>query len=385
MSAPAFDAVVVGAGIVGAACAYFLEQAGLSVAVLDRNGVAGGTTGQGEGNILVSDKEPGPELELALLSTRLWQEIGEDLGDVVELIPKGGLMVATSSEARDGLTRLADEQRAAGVEVQSVAADELTEREPNLAPELAGGLFYPQDMQVQPMLAAAHLLARARAGGTRIQSGCEVTGIVRDAQGAVSGVTTSTGSIATQTVVNAAGTWGGEVAALAGVHLPILPRRGFILVTEPLPLVIRHKVYTAEYLANVASSGAGLETSTVIEGTASGTVLIGASRERVGFDRSFSWPALGRIAAGAVTLFPFLRGVRALRAYRGFRPYCPDHLPVIGTDRRVPGLVHACGHEGAGIGLAPATGQLVAQSVTGASLDLPLTPFDPARFEAGDV
>jgi D-hydroxyproline dehydrogenase subunit beta len=164
------------------------------------------------------------------------------------------------------------------------------------------------------------------------------------------------------------------------VPLPVLPRRGFVLVTEALPVVIRHKVYAAEYVAGVASDAPGLEASAVVEGTRSGTVLIGASRERVGFDRRLSIPVLRRLAAQAVRLFPFLGDVRALRAYHGFRPYCPDHLPVIGPDPRAPGLLHACGHEGAGIGLATATGRLLAQHLADKEPDLDLTPFRPERF-----
>ena len=99
-----------------------------------------------------------------------------------------------------------------------------------------------------------------------------------------------------------------------------------------------------------------LQTSVVVEGTAAGTVLIGASRERVGFDRTVSLPVIRTLAAQAIGVFPFLADVGLMRSYLGFRPYCPDHLPVIGADPRVPGLIHAAGHEGAGIGLAPATG-----------------------------
>ena len=194
-----------------------------------------------------------------------------------------------------------------------------------------------------------------------------MTAIARAADGRVVGVETSAGRVATETVVNAAGTWAGEVAALAGVRLAIEPRRGFILVTEPLPPIVRHKVYASAYVANVASDASDLQSSAVVEGTRSGTILIGASRERVGFDRTLALPVLRRLAAQAVALFPILAGVHAIRAYRGFRPYSPDHLPVIGPDPRVPGLLHACGHEGAGIGLAPATGELVAAAVTGSA------------------
>ncbi|MFI6634200.1 NAD(P)/FAD-dependent oxidoreductase [Nonomuraea fuscirosea] len=401
------DVIVVGAGVVGAACAYYAARAGLDVTVVDRGPVAGGTTGSGEGNILVSDKEPGPELELAVLSNRLWRTLAEPGG--FEFEAKGGLVVAETEDVQRQLTGLAAEQ---GVEYALVGASELRDHEPHLAEGLAGGVYYPQDAQVQPMLAAATMLRRGTDdyghaygddygrdngrgngrgngrdngrdngdGTVRLRLGVEVTGFLRSGE-RVTGVRTSQGDVIGDAVVNAAGTWGGQIAALAGAHLPILPRRGFILVTEPLrePL-IRHKVYTAAYVTNVASDSAGLETSAVVEGTPAGTVLIGASRERVGFDRTTSVPVLSRLAAQAVALFPVLREVRAIRSYCGFRPYCPDHLPVIGADPRVPGLYHACGHEGAGIGLAPATGHLLAQLLTGEQPDLDLTPFRPDRF-----
>jgi D-hydroxyproline dehydrogenase subunit beta len=374
------DVLIVGAGVVGAACAYHAARAGLSVTVVDRGSVAAGTTGAGEGNLLVSDKEPGPELDLALLSLRRWRELAAELGDdLVEYEPKGGLVVADSDGGIKALAGLAVEQRAAGVEAVPVA--ELADYEPHLAADLAGGIYYPQDAQVQPMLAAAHLLRAAREQyGAHVSTGVTVTGFLTG-DGRVLGVRTDQGDLAAGAVVNAAGTWGGDVARLAGAPVPIMPRRGFILVTQPLPPgTIRHKVYAAEYVANVASDAADLETSAVVEGTRSGTVLIGASRERVGFDRTLSLPVLRLLARQAIRLFPMLGDVAAIRTYCGFRPYCPDHLPVIGPDPRADGLVHACGHEGAGVGLAAATGHLIAQVLTGARPDLDLAPFRPTRF-----
>jgi glycine/D-amino acid oxidase-like deaminating enzyme len=289
--------------------------------------------------------------------------------------------VAGTPAGLAALHELAERQAAAGVTVERLDPPGLTEREPGLAEGLAGGVFYPQDLQVQPMLAAARLLAAARAKGATVRPHTAVTGVDVDRAGRVTGVRTSGGAVAAATVVNAAGTWAGEVARRAGVDLPISPRRGFILVTEPLPAhTIRHKVYAGEYVGDVAADAAELQSSPVIESTPSGTVLIGASRERVGFDRGFPLPVLRRLAAQAVALFPFLANVRVLRAYRGFRPYSPDHLPVIGPDPRAPGLFHACGHEGAGIGLAPATGALIAAALLGDRPPLSLTPFRPERF-----
>ncbi|MFI6560561.1 NAD(P)/FAD-dependent oxidoreductase [Streptomyces sp. NPDC050534] len=374
------DVVVVGAGMAGAACALYAARSGLDVVVVDRGPVAGGTTGAGEGNLLVSDKEPGPELDLALLSNRLWSELAGEFGEFGEFIEyeaKGGVVVATSPGGLTALERLAGEQRAAGVVAEPVDGDALYGLEPHLAPGLPGAVHYPQDAQVMPALAAAHLV---RASGARLLTGRTVTGVLRTRDGAVLGVRTDHGDIHAPALVNAAGTWGGEVAALAGVILPVLPRRGFVLVTEPLPRLVHHKVYAADYVADVASDSAALQTSPVVEGTAAGPILIGASRERVGFDRSFSLPALRALAADATRLFPFLADVHAIRSYLGFRPYMPDHLPAVGPDPRVPGLFHACGHEGAGIGLSTGTGHLIAQVLTARTPDLDLTPFRPDRF-----
>lgn len=380
------DVVVIGAGVVGAACAYSAVRAGLTVCVVDRGPVAGGTTGAGEGNLLVSDKEPGPELDLALLSNRVWSEFGAlplagaTLAEHVEMEEKGGLVVASSADAMSALDRLAATQRGNGIEASRIADDQLHDHEPNIAPGLAGGYLYPQDMQLQPMRGAAALLRLSREAGATFLADEPVTGIVRRGSRVI-GVRTTRREISSTAVVNAAGTWAGEVAGLAGVSLPIAPRRGFILVTESLPTVVRHKVYYADYVADVASDSADLQASPVVEGTRSGTVLIGATRERVGFDRTWSDEAIRILADGAIQLFPFLADVTALRGYRGFRPYCPDHLPVIGPDSRAPGLWHACGHEGAGIGLAAGTGRLIAQSLCDQPTELPLDAFRPDRFE----
>jgi D-hydroxyproline dehydrogenase subunit beta len=369
------DVVIVGGGMVGAACAYFCGLAGLAVTVVERGSVAAGTTGAGEGNILVSDKEPGPELALAVLSARLWRDLAAEHGSAFEYEQKGGLVVAATARELSALRALAVQQQAAGVLTEQVGADELTGLEPNIAPGLAGGVYYPQDAQVQPMLAAARLLRLAADRfGARIRTGTAVLGFT------ATGVRTTAGDLRADAVVNAAGTWGGEIAELAGAPGPILPRRGFVLVTEPLPVLVRHKVYAADYVADVAADTEDLRTSPVVEGTRSGTILIGASRERVGFDRTPSLPVLRSLAAGAIRLFPVLADVDVLRAYAGFRPYCPDHLPVIGIDPRRPGLLHACGHEGAGIGLAPATGALIAALLRGTTPELDVTPFRPDRF-----
>ena len=225
-------------------------------------------------------------------SLELWHELDSTLdGSSFELEAKGGLVVAASAESLADLTALGHGS-ARGRRVGTADWDP-RDLEPHLRPGLAGGVYYPQDLQVQPMLAAAQLLrAAVKHHGATVRTHTTVTALERSGAGAIAAVRTSAGVISTPAVVNAAGTWAGDIAALAGVSVPVRPRRGYILVTEPLPDLIRHKVYAAEYVANVASSASDLQTSAVVEGTRSGTVLIGASRERVGFDRSFSLPVL---------------------------------------------------------------------------------------------
>lgn len=375
------DVVVIGAGAVGAACAYFAAQQGLRVRVLERGQVASGTSSACEGNMIASDKEVGPELDLALYSRRIFAGELAEHGSLWEFESKGGLVVVATAAGAEGLTALTARQRANGVETYDLPADRLPDYEPHLASNLRAGAFYPQDAQVQPMLLAAHLLRLARTQGAVVQTCAAVTGFLR-AGDRVVGVRTARGEVSAPVVINAAGPWSSAVAELAGLSLPVLPRRGFVLVTEPLPAkIIRHKVYAGEYVANVASSDAGLQASPVIESTPSGTVLIGSSRERVGFDARVPLPVLATVAANAVALFPMLGSVKAMRSYLGFRPYCPDHLPVIGADPRAPGLWHASGHEGAGIGLSVGTGKLLAQALTGQQPDLDLAPFRPERFD----
>lgn len=375
--------VVIGAGAIGAACTLALAEAGAEVVVIDRAGVAGETSSRCEGNILVSDKEPGPEAELAIEANRAWRTLAERLDaervpgqPATEFEAKGGIVVAFGAGA-EALRSFALSQRAIGIRSDALDARALREAEPHLSPEIAFGMHYPDDAQVQPSLATQAMLARAVHLGARLVVDEVVAGVV--VAGRASGVRTRAGAIEADAVVNCAGPWSGEAAALFGSILDIRPRRGTILVTAAMPQRVFHKVYDADYVGAVGSGDAALQTSTVVESTPSGTVLIGSSRERVGFsDRGLLAP-LSEIAAKAQRVFPFLRDTMLLRTYHGFRPYAPDHLPAIGADATVAGLFHAAGHEGAGIGLAPTTGALIAHALLGAPAPLDPTPFLPAR------
>ncbi|WP_070379731.1 NAD(P)/FAD-dependent oxidoreductase [Rhodococcus sp. WMMA185] len=379
-------AVIIGAGITGAACARALARAGFAVAVLERGAAVGGTSAMCEGNLLVSDKAPGPELALALHAADRWYALRDELRDElgpdfpsIEYERKSGLVVATTHTGARALKTFSGTQRAAGVEARELSVDDAGKLEPFLTRDITAAVHYPQDAQVQPAATAEALLASARRAGTEVLTGVEVTGAMRGIDGRINGVSTMNGRHGADIVINAAGPWAGAVASSLGVSLPVLPRRGMVLVTTRMPHRIFRKVYDADYVGATQSGDADLQTSTVVESTAAGNVLIGSSRQRIGFDDRLDLGVVREIAAKSMRLFPFLAEMQILRTYGGFRPYMPDHLPVIGEDPRVPGLYHVTGHEGAGIGLSVASADILRARILGEDSPVDAAPFTVDR------
>ena len=366
------DVVVIGGGIVGAACAYYLTAAGLDIHLVERYFPASGTSRACDSLILLWDKAPGPELALGQASAALWAELAKTLDFDFEYARSGTVLLAENGTAMVSGQAKAETMSEAGVRAEVLDSTGLRSLEPNLASDLAGGVFFPDDAQIDARRATLALISAARQRGLTLHPNAEVTAIRQAPGGRVSGVVTQAGEIATDTVVCAAGVWSNRVAQLVGVELPIRPRKGHILVTAKVPALIHHPLLEGGYVSTVQSAGEGLQAALVAELTTSGTLLLGSSREFAGFDRSVSLPVVQAIAGRAVRFLPALAGKGVIRSYAGLRPWSPDHLPLIGPVESVPGFYVATGHEGAGICLAPITGQLIAAWITGDSV---LPPF----------
>jgi len=388
--------VVVGAGIVGAAVARELAVRGVAVTLLDRGAVSSGTTGLGEGNVLCSDKDAGPELELARAGLELYGEIEQRLGDEARIRHKGALIV--HPDAATWVGEPARLQRGGVAGARLVGADEVRELEPELTGELHGASLFPDDLQCDPRAIARALAREAGEAGAKIREGCVVEAVVtagdeppggraprpgRAAAGRVVGVRAGGATIAADAVVIAAGPWSAALAQRAGLPLPLEPRKGqLVRLAAPEPGLVRHKVVDGSYLGSVTSAGAGLELSTVVETTWDGDVLVGSSRERRGFDASVDPTVSRAMVDRAGRLFPRLARLPVAAAWAGLRPWLPDHRPAIGPSRAIPGLWLATGHEGAGVALGPVTGRLVAQLYSGEAPIVDPAPFDPDRFTA---
>jgi glycine/D-amino acid oxidase-like deaminating enzyme len=377
------DVIVIGAGIVGASTAWELAHRGVSVCLVDRGGLSQGTTGLGEGNVLCSDKDVGPELELSRLGRALYDEIEERFGAEARIRRKGALIVHPDARTWAPEPARVERLSEAGVEARLVDGDEARALEPRLTPDLHGATYVPGDLQCDPRAIA---VAMGRASGAELRLGVAVEAIVvKDRDDArVAGVRLAGGEIlAAVAVVLAAGPWSAPLAATAALPLPVEPRKGQLVrlrLPAPHPSFLRRKIVDASYLLTVTAAGAERQVSTVVETTAGGDVLVGSSRERCGFDAVVDPHLSRRLQEQAANIVPAVAGLPHAAAWVGFRPWLPDHLPAIGPSRRVPGLWLATGHEGAGVAQGPITGRVVAQALTGETPELDLAPFDPDRF-----
>jgi D-hydroxyproline dehydrogenase subunit beta len=374
------DVIVVGAGVVGASCAYYLASSGARVKLLDRSYVASGSSGACEGNVLAWDKELERELPLALRSAELWAELAEHLPDDFEYDRKGSIVVAETDAELAASAERVQLLAGLGVKGEVLDAEALRGEEPYAAHDLPGGVLFPGDAQLEPRLATAALVKAAVARGASLTIERSVDRMTRGRDGRVTGIETSAGRIPAGAVVVAAGVCTPALLETAGLTVPVKPRKGQIVVLERSPVRFRRKLSEAGYVAAVEADDAALQIAMVVESTVSGTALLGSSRQHVGFDREVDIDVAGAIAARAARFFPVLHAARALRVYAGLRPLTPDHVPIVGPFSEAPNLCVATGHEGAGIGLAPATGELVAAWHAGEPTAVPLEWFSPDRF-----
>jgi D-hydroxyproline dehydrogenase subunit beta len=360
--------VVVGAGIVGCACAYELASRGASVCLVDRGAVSGGTTGLGEGNVLCCDKRPGPELSLAVPGLAMFDEIEELLGEEAGVRRKGALVVHTSESSWAAEEARLSALQSAGVTCSLLAASEVRDVEPALSGPLLGASWFPDDLQCAPRAIARGLAREAARLGAVVETGREVR---------------SVRSLPAQHVVIAAGAWSAPLAATAGLRLPVEPRKGQLVRLEHRPDFLRHKVIDGSYMAAVESDDAGLQVSTVMETTLDGHVLVGSSRERRGFDVEVDTAVTDALLTAAVRLAPGIADLAAGAAWAGLRPWLPGGLPAIGPTKAAAGLFVATGHEGAGVAHGPISGRLIAEAICGEQPEIDLAPFDPDRFSRG--
>jgi sarcosine oxidase subunit beta len=241
------DVIVIGGGIIGAFISYYLVKEGLKTLLLDRGDVASGTSAVGEGGIAIHSKTIGKDMELAMESLRLYQNFSADLREEMEFREIGGMTIATTEDEVEILKERVRLHNHLGIGVRWMDRKETLEEEPYLSAQILGASFCEVEGQVNPMATTFAILRRAKTRGLVVSPFSKVTGI-DSKRGKVTAVRVRDQRIPTCFVINAAGAWASEIGRMVGLEIPIFPRRGILVVSEPLPPFVRHFLTEASYL-----------------------------------------------------------------------------------------------------------------------------------------
>lgn len=364
-----WDVIVIGAGIVGAACARECALRGLGTAVIDAEGIGGGATAAGMGHIVVMDDSPA-QLALTRWSQRLWHDIAPSLPPQAEFETRGTLWVAADKDEMTEVFRKQAIYASAGVDSQVLDSRALAQAEPQLRQGLAGALLVPGDAVLYPPAAAACLMREA------IRAGAQILPSQRVASAARGTVILQDGTeLFAKRIVNACG------AGAAGLipELPIRKRRGHLVITDRYPGFVRHQLVELGYLKSAHSIDSD-STAFNVQPRQTGQLLIGSSREFGAGDSTVNYPLLRDMVARAASYLPGIGSLQAIRVWTGFRAATPDKLPLIGSWPPDDSICLATGHEGLGITTSLATGKLVAASIVGDRTEIPADPYRPDRF-----
>jgi glycine/D-amino acid oxidase-like deaminating enzyme len=366
MAAP--DVVVIGAGIVGAACALACAQEGLGVTVIEAELAGGGATAAGMGHLVVMDDSEA-QFALTRYSVELWRELSSELPQDAEYTPYGTIWVAADGEEMAHVAGKREFYAARGVATEILDPRALAEAEPHLRPGLAGGLLVPGDAVVYPPCAARYFVESAERRGAKLQVGRRVIEILRDGVQLEDSTRISAG-----VVVNAAGSWAPRLTP----GIDVRPRKGHLVITDRYPGFVRHQLVELGYLKSAHSVSAD-SVAFNIQPRPTGQLLIGSSRQFGAEDSSVEQSMLVRMVARAIEFMPELGGLLATRAWIGFRAATPDKLPLIGPWPENDRLFLATGHEGLGITTSLATAALLADQLMGRASRIPQAPYLPGR------
>ncbi|MGM8364449.1 NAD(P)/FAD-dependent oxidoreductase [Virgibacillus sp. W0181] len=377
------DAVVIGGGVVGASIAFRLAEVVDHVMLIDKDEIGGKTSGSCDKAIFLQSKKPGFPVRLAHASRNIYENLEAELDMSFEFKQSGGMIVIENEAHLPFMENFVENQNKAGIHVQMLDREEALDKQPCFAPHIVGSTYCKDDAEVNPLLLSYAFATAAKRKGVTLQTHTEIIDIHTE-KGRITGVETNQGKIATPIVVNAAGPFATGIARMAGVDLPIQPRRGVILISERTKPMVSGNVLCSQYIAakhlssdeqDVPPFGIGLS----LGQTKSGNLLIGGSRQFVGIDKNVAPELFAAIAAHATRIAPSINNVRLIRTMVGFRPFTGDGLPIIDEVPEVEGFFIAAGHEGDGIALAPITGKLTADLVAGRQNEL-LAPLTLDRF-----
>ena len=384
-----YDVVVIGAGVIGTSCAYHLVEKGLKVAMFDFGDIASGTSSHCDAAAMITDKMPGPDAALGYASIQKFLKLSEKLDYDFGLIQRGSLYLCETDEEMEIATGYISDLQKEGYRVRMMNQKEMAEKEPFLAKDLPGGFWSDECCGLNPYKLCFAFTEQVKGKGLDVYTHTRVEAIGMDKNRNISYVDTNQGRFHAKSVVNAAGCWSPEIGRMTGVKIPVASRKGNIMISEATTQICHQKVQEFGYMILKFGSKAERDPELVKHGVAftiepsneGHNVLVGSSRNFVDYNVDTDLEVIRVIAKRAIRFFPILKSVNFVRAYAGCRPFMPDHLPVISAVEEIPGLYIATGHEGNGISMAPMTGELIAEMVTGQKPSMDIAPYSFSRLE----
>ena len=366
-----WDVVIVGAGIVGAACALECASRGLRTAIVEGQGVASGATGAAMGHIVVMD-DSRAQLALTRYSQRLWHKLCERLPADVEFERSGTIWLASDEEEMQEVRRKSAVYATAGVRAEILDSKMLAEAEPQLRRPLAGGLLVPSDAVISPACTARFLAEEGQRQGARLYARRAVAAGARQ-------VRLDDGTVLhAPRIVNAGGADAGDL--LPG--LPIRKRKGHLAITSSSPGFVRHQLVELGYLKSAHTLDAD-SVAFNVQPRRGGQVLIGSSRQFGVDDPAVDARVLAAMIDRAQWYLPQIGTLTVTRAWTGFRAATPDKLPLIGPWPNDESLFLATGHEGLGITTSLGTACILTDYLLGQESEIPIEPYLPARLFMG--
>jgi len=375
------EVVVIGGGVVGSATAYFLAQAGKKVVLVDKGYKAGEASAANAAFVWSITRKPGIDIRLAMHSFSVHRQLQDELDKDFEYVHNGGLLVIDDEAQFPFVEAHLNARAEDGYPLEMIDAKQVFELEPLLNRErILGAVFSADDGTTNPIFLVVSLNLQAQKLGAKIFHHTEVKGI--EVQGGkVKGVITDKGTIQTDTVVNAAGSWGCFIGEMVGLKVPITPFQLAMLVTEQLPPCISHPIMGASYmLEEDTGKTGGLGCGLIISQQAAGNLLIGASWRDAGYDKRMIQEEIELMASVNVQGMPMLKNVRVIRSYANFFPHTEDDLPILGKVDGVEGFIMACGHNGHGIGMGPGSGKMIQELICTGETSIPLDELSLSRF-----
>ncbi len=376
------DVVVIGGGVIGCSAAYYLQKAGLQVTLLERDRLCSGASGSNQGGATFSRTLP-PSTQLALEGMKLFRNLRGELDYDFELEEVNYLLCAVdmNPQKEDLLKETFHQLRTIGPECRLVLGKELRELDKNIGQSVEAAIVIEKGIYlVWPFKLVYGFAQAAKKLGASILTGTEVTG-VQVHKGAVCSVTTNKGNLPVKYVVNAAGSWSRRIGEMAGLDVPVKPRKGQIVVTEPTEFHRYRYFMDVDYLSIEHAQKEEIDIGLSVIQQRHGNWTIGASREMAGFDTETSSEAIFLLLKKATRFLPVLRDLHLIRSYAGLRPFCyVDNTPILGEVEELKGFVNATGHNGTGVKFSAITGKLIAKEIATGKLEPLLEPYRYSRF-----